>query len=213
MDDLLAELDRERPEDRAQHDRRRRLLGAGALAGLAFVGIGLSTALFTDTQNLGGSTLITGTVQLGTTPGTSVISAGNMAPGDDVFGNVRVNNNGSLKLRYAVEATADDPDTKSLRSQLTISAYDGVTPLNCAAGNVAGGTLLSGPTDLSSTVQLVGDKAQGAQTTHGGDRELVAGANENLCVHVKLPLATGNAYQNATSTVTLTFYAEQTANN
>ena len=57
---------------------------------------------------------------------------------------------------------------------------------------------------------MFGDVAQGFQA---GDRTLIAGASENLCVLVALPLATGNAYQSATTTATFTFNAEQTANN
>jgi hypothetical protein len=210
MDDLLNELERDQPDDRPQQERRRRVGAAAALAGLAFVGIGLSSALFTDTQALGTNDVTTGTVRLGTTPGTAALSAGNMAPGDDIYGNVNVDNTGSLRLRYALSASADDPDTKGLRSQLRISAYSGVSPLNCAAGNVAGGTLEGGPTALGSPSVLFGDTAPGDQA---GDRTLSASSSENLCMRVSLPLATGNAYQNSTSTITLTFDAEQTANN
>jgi predicted ribosomally synthesized peptide with SipW-like signal peptide len=210
MDDIMIELERDRPGDEQQRERRRRIMAAGTLAGLAFVGIGVSSALFTDSEALPGNDLTTGTVRLGATPGSAAISAGNMAPGDDEYGNVRVENIGSLQARYSVEASADDPDTKALRTQLRISAYSGVSPLNCQAGNVAGGTLEGGPTDLSTAFDLVGDVTPGDQA---GDRTLVAAGSENLCFRVSLPLSTGNAYQDATSTVTLTFNAEQTAHN
>ena len=210
MDDIMIELDRDRPDDGAQRERRRRILAAGTLAGLAFVGIGVSSALFTDSEALPGNDLTTGTVRLGATPGTAAISAGNMAPGDDEFGNVRVENTGSLQARYSVEASADDPDTKGLRTQLRISAFSGVSQLDCAAGNVSGGTLEGGPTDLSTAFDLVGDVAQGNQ---GSDRTLAAADSENLCFRVSLPLSTGNAYQDASSSITLTFNAEQTAHN
>jgi len=210
MDEYLLELEPERPEDREHRDRRRRLIAAGGLAALAFVGIGLSSALFSDTNTLGSNAFTSGSVILGTTPGSAVLSAGNMAPGDSVYGNVRVDNNGSLAFRYSVEASADNPDTKNLRSQLLISAYSGVTPVNCAAGDVSAGSLLGGPTNLNSVVNLIGDSTTGADP---GDRNLIAGANENLCFKVALPLATGNAYQSATSTITLTFNAEQVKNN
>ena len=210
MNDLWTELERDRPDDQGQRDRRRRIGAAAALAALAFVGIGLSSALFTDSQTLGANDITTGTVRLGTTPGTAALSAGNMAPGDDVFGNVRVENNGSLRLRYALTASADNPDTKALRTQLRLSVYSGVGPIACAAGDVSLGTLEGGPTGLGGPANLLGDNAQGFQP---GDRSLIAGDTENLCFRVALPLATGNAYQNATSTITLTFDAEQTVNN
>jgi spore coat-associated protein N len=210
MNEFWLELERDRPSNQAHQERRRRLWAAAALAALAFLGIGLSSALFTDTQALGSNDLTTGTVRLGTTPGTAAISAGNMAPGDEVFGNVQVENTGSLRLRYALSASADDPDLKGLRTQLVLRTYSGVSPANCAVGDVSLGTLEGGPTTLDNPVPLFGDNAQGSQA---GDRALNAGTSEDLCMHVTLPLATTNAYQNATSTITLTFDAEQTANN
>lgn len=210
MDDLLNELELDRPEDPAHRDRRRRIVAAASLAGLAFVGIGLSGALFTDSTALGGNTLTSGTVQIGTTPGTAVVTAGNMAPGDEVFGNVRVDNNGSLRLRYALTASADNVDALGLRTQLRVSVFDGVTPFQCAAGNVAGGTLLGGPVGLGTAQLLFGDPTPGADA---GDRALSAAASEDLCVRVALPLATSNAFQGATTEITLTFDAEQTVNN
>lgn len=210
MDEFWLELDRTRPEDLEQRSRRRRITAAFVLAVLSFVGIGLSSALFTDTQALGSNQLTTGTVRLGTTPGSAAFSAGNMAPGDDVFGNVRVENTGSLRLRYALSASADNPDTNNLRSQLVVRVYSGVTPLDCAASDVSAGTLEGGPNNLANPVILFGDPTAGAQA---GDRVLNASSTENLCVRVNLPLNTPNAYQNSTSEITFTFDAEQTANN
>ncbi len=210
MNEFWLELERDRPEDQEQRDRRRRIAAAAALAALAFVGIGLSTALFTDTQTLGSNDMTTGTVRLGTTPNTAALSAGNMAPGDDVFANVQVDNTGSLRLRYSMSASADDPDGKGLRTQLTMRVYSGVTPGNCAASDVSSGTLEGGPTTLNNPVNLFGNNNQGAQA---GDRSLSASSSEDLCVRVTLPLSTPTAYQNATSEITLTFDAEQTANN
>ena len=57
---------------------------------------------------------------------------------------------------------------------------------------------------------MIGDPSQGAQA---GDRTLAASANEVLCVQVALPSATGNAFQSAATTGTLTFDAEQVASN
>ena len=210
MDDLWSELERDRPADSGRRDRRRRVGTAVGLAALAFVGIGLSSALFSDSQSINGIDFTTGTVQIGATPATAALSAGNMAPGDDVFGNVHVTNNGTLQLRYAVSASATDPDGKALRTQLRLRAYSGVAPLACAAGDVSAGTLEGGPVALGGAAQVFGDPTPGQDP---GDRTLSAAAAENLCFEVSLPLATGNAYQNATSSITLTFDAEQTKNN
>lgn len=206
----MMELERDRPDNDPHKERRRRVMTAGALSALAFVGIGVSSALFTDSEALPGNDLTTGTVRLSATPGTAAFSAGNMAPGDERFGNVHVDNAGSLQARYSVAASADDPDTKALRTQLRLSVYENVTPAACGLGDVSGGNLLAGPSDLSTSGDVVGDSAPGDQA---GDRTLAAAAGENLCFRVALPLSTGNAFQNATSTVTLTFNAEQTAHN
>ena len=57
-----------------------------------------------------------------------------MAPGDTVYGALRVRNAGSLALRYSMSATADNLDAKGLRNQLDFSVYRGVTAANCDAG-------------------------------------------------------------------------------
>jgi spore coat-associated protein N len=210
MDDLRIELERDRPDDGPRRERRRRLATATALAALAFVGIGLSSALFTDTQSISGIDFTTGTVRIGTNPATAALSAGNMAPGDDVFGNVHVTNNGSLAFRYAVTAQATDPDGLGLNTQLRLRAYENVTPAQCTAGIVGGGNLVGGPFTLGTAVNLIGDPTTGNDP---GDRPLSATSNEDLCFEVSLPLGTGNAYQGATSSITLSFIAEQTKNN
>ena len=128
-----------------------------------------------------------------------------MAPGDTVYGAVSVNNAGTLGLRYRVSATADNTDTKNLRDQLDFSVYTGVAPGNCDAAGVAGATLVgsSGPIGASKTFSTFGD-----------DVRLAAGASDDLCVVADLDLlSTGNAFQDATTTVTFVFDAEQTKNN
>lgn len=61
-----------------------------------------------------------------------------------------------------------------------------------------------------ATSNIVGDPTQGGQA---GDRTLAAGTNEALCFYVKLPDATGNTHENASTATTFAFEAEQTANN
>jgi len=183
------------------------LLGIGLLGMLA----GLSTlAVFTDSAAVDSNSFTTGTVDISTAPTTALVTFSNMAPGDTVTNSLVATNAGSLQLRYAITSTATNTDAKGLKDQLvlTIKTIDVTTP-GTPCDNFDGTQLYTG--DLDSTAgALVGSNAQGSQA---GDRTLAAAASETLCFRVDLPLATGNAFQNATTTATLTFDAEQTANN
>jgi len=168
-------------------------------------------ALFTDTASVPGNTFSTGTVDISTAPVSALVTFSNMAPGDKVTQPLTVSNIGSLELRYAVTSLATDADSKGLRAQLDLTIKSGVTTCtNTLFGS--SGTVLYGPGDLGSdpASNVIGDPTQGAQS---GDRTLAASGSEVLCFQAELPLSTGNGYQNATTTATFTFNAEQTANN
>jgi predicted ribosomally synthesized peptide with SipW-like signal peptide len=174
------------------------------------VGVG-ALAVFTDQQAISSNSFTTGTVSLGLSPTTTLITFSGMLPGDTVTNPLVVSNNaGSAALRYAISSTATNTDSKALKDQLvlTIKTVDVTTPL-VPCDNFDGTQLYSG--DLDSTAgKLVGDPTQGNQT---GDRPLAVGGSETLCFRANLPLSTGNAFKAATTTATFTFDAEQTANN
>ncbi len=198
----------------AEPSRERRRLWLGGLV-LALSLTGLSSlvtgAFFTDTQLVTANTFSTGTVKLGVSPATAAVTLANMAPGDTVTGSISVTNTGSLAERYAVLSTTDATDANFLAAQLLMTVKSGVTTCT-TAGFGASGTIVYGPGVLGSTTgtKAIGDSAQGAQP---GDRVLAAAASESLCVQVMLPTATGNTYQNKTTTATFTFNSEQTTNN
>jgi spore coat-associated protein N len=178
---------------------------------LAVVGIlatfGLAgSALFTSTTTVGNNSFTTGSVLISTDPVSALVTFSNMAPGDQVTAPLTVKNDGTLAMRYAMTSLATNEDNKALRGQLELSVKSGVT--DCSnAGFAASGTSVYGGT-LNNA--LFGDPATGQQA---GDRALAAGANEVLCFNVALPAGTGNEFQNAATTATFTFAAEQTANN
>lgn len=182
------------------------LVVALALGTLSFGAL----AIFTDSQSLGSNSFTTGTVDISTTPASALVTFSNMAPGDSVTNGVAVANNGTLALRYAIESTATNTDGKALKDQLalTVRSVDATTP-GTPCDNFDGTQLYAGDLD-SSAGKLVGDSTQGADS---GDRTLAATAGETLCFRVALPLASGNVFQNAATTATFTFAAEQTANN
>ncbi|CAG0928957.1 spore coat-associated protein N [Thermoflexales bacterium] len=179
----------------------------GALAGFAGVG----SALFTDSAAVDANSFTTGTIDISTNPTTAVVTFSNMAPGDDVTAPIVIANDGSLELRYAVTSAATDADSKGLMSQLDFTIKSGVTVCD-NAGFATDGTVVYATNDLGSLagINVIGDPTTGAQA---GDRVLAASANETLCFNVVLPIGTGNAYQDATTTATFTFAAEQTVNN
>ncbi len=167
-------------------------------------------AVFTDSQAVGSNAFNTGTIDISTSPTSALVTFSNMAPGDSVTNPVVVSNAGTLPLRYAISSSATNADAKGLKDQLvlTVKTIDVTTPAS-PCNDFDGTQLYTG--DLDSTAgKLVGDSAQGQDT---GDRTLNASASETLCFRVSLPLATGNAYQNAATTATFTWDAEQTTNN
>ena len=188
---------------------------------VALVGVAANSgtlAVFTDAAPSNNNTFTTGTLDLKLSDNnetdldsvsTSVTFTA-MAPGDTVTDRIVPKNTGSLALRYAISASATNADSKGLKDQLvlTIKTIDVTTP-GIPCDNFDGTQLYTGDTD-STAGKLVGDNTQGAQA---GDRTLAAAASETLCFRVNLPLSTGNTFQNATTTVTFTFDAEQTANN
>lgn len=179
------------------------------LAFAAFVSIG-TLALFTDSAEVTDNSFTTGDVDINAARVSALVTYSNMAPGDTVTDDLVVSNDGSLDLRYAIRSSATNADLKGLKDQLvlTVRTADLVT-LDGPCNQFDGTQLYSGDTD-STAGNLVGDPASGAQA---GDRALTAAANETLRFRVDLPLTTGSAFANATTTVTFTLDAEQTRNN
>src|SRR5690242_15159331 len=188
-------------QDRTVQQRRKRRRALVAIlfaASLATLGAGaMSLAVFSDSQASQGA-WTTGTIVLGVSPSTA-FTASNILPGDSGSQTIAVSNTGTGALRYAISTSATNTDTKGLAAQMTMT----VSPGTCAS---PGSSIYSGA--LGSTA--VGSSAQGAQA---GDRVLAAATSENLCFAWSFPLASGNPFQNAATTATFTFSAEQTANN
>jgi predicted ribosomally synthesized peptide with SipW-like signal peptide len=196
---------------RAGRGHRRRFLVLATLAlSITSIGAGaFSLALFTDQETVDG-TFSTGTIILDDVKIDALsLTTSNMMPGDSVTDDVVVENDGSAQLRYSVTATSTNPDTKNLRSVLTLTVrtIDATTPAT-PCNDFDGTQLFTGTLGASTTI--VGDPATGVQ---GGERNLNGTANETLCFRVSLPIGTGNPFQGATATTTFIFDAEQTANN
>jgi predicted ribosomally synthesized peptide with SipW-like signal peptide len=179
-----------------------------AVAGLAVVSMGagaMSLALFTDTETVDG-TFSSGTVALDAAKVDALSLTASLMPGDSVTDDVVVENDGSAELRYDVTAASVDdssPNGGPLYDALTVAVKGpdlDLLPDGTPCDDFDGSTVLA-----ATTV--------GATTSVASDRVLASDANETLCFRVALPLLTGNAYQDAETTTTFTFAAEQTANN
>ena len=184
------------------------LVVIGLLAGIGAFG---ALSVFTDTASVPSNTFTVGTVDISTSPASALVTYNGMAPGDKVTQPLTVSNAGSLELRYAVTSQATNTDSKGLRAQLDLRIKSGVT--TCTNGGFdTDGTLLYGAADLGGdpAIDVIGDPTQGADS---GDRTLAASGSEVLCFQVALPSSTGSAYQNATTTATFNFEAEQTSSN
>jgi hypothetical protein len=174
------------------------VLAAAATIGAA----SFSLAIYTSTATVSGNMFTSGTIVLGASPATALLTAGAMMPGDTVSGSLVMSNTGTSQLRYAMTSSSTNTDTKGLMNQITLT----IKTLGTSCATFDGTTVYSGT--LASAA--FGNPAPGAQA---GDRTLDAASNETLCFQANLPSATGNMFQGATTTTTFTFSAEQTANN
>lgn len=192
-------------ESRGGRKRHLLLLATVALAVASVSAGGFSLALFTSSATSGGNTFTAGTIVIGLSPASALITFSGMLPGDSTTGTLTVTSSGTSQLRYAMTTAATNADAKALRDQMTLviktkdTATAGCT--NFDGTQLYSGTLAAG---------AIGDPTAGAQA---GDRTLAGAASEVLCFRAALPSATGNAFQGATTTATFTFSAEQTANN
>jgi hypothetical protein len=183
-----------------------------ALSGITLSSLA-SSALFTDSKTTGSSAVTSGTVTLalgGTAATTLAVSA--MAPGDAKYGVVTVQNAGSLQSRYS--STATWSASNALTTALTLSARTIASAVATCDGTLTWGTAdvatNVSPASSATTAALFGNPNAGAQA---GDRTVSAATSEYLCIRLALPSSAGNAVGGLTSNLTLTFDAEQTANN
>jgi Camelysin metallo-endopeptidase len=197
MDPLVIEHQIER-----RRKRRRGIIALlSALAALTLGAGSFSLAQFTDTDSSTWS-FTTGTIDINSNPAVlTAVTA--MMPGGTAADSLTISNDGTADLRYAMSTVA----TNALGDELDLEVRElDLDTVGCndfdGAVVVAGGTALNGAS--------FGDPTQGADA---GDRVLTAGNSEVLCFQVSLPLTTLDAFQGATSAVTFTFDAEQTANN
>lgn len=202
MDELLREMITP-PPPRRDPARRRRLVTTVAILGMAGLGMTslVTSAIFTDNDDAGRTGITTGTVDIAAGEDAAfTLPPGLLAPGDDIYSAVTVDNDGSLALVYGVTYSATDPDGKALAGQLGLTLYSAPT---CTADGVAGREVLAQVDALSTAPQQIVPV----------DRRIIADASEVLCVQVRVPESLGDDFQDATTDLVLTFQAEQDPDN
>lgn len=194
-------------------------LGAAsvALVGLSAVSLTnlASSALLTDSRTAGPATVTSGNVAL--TLGSTSFSnfaATASAPGDAKYTVLTITNGGTLQMRYSatVNWSASNALTQAMQFGVIKIASAGAT----CDGTLGWTTAVDNTTYLAkdvtasgTSVALFGSSAAGAQT---GDRTLAASASEYLCVR-ELEPSSYSTNSVLSSDLSLTFNAEQTANN
>jgi hypothetical protein len=156
-----------------------------------------TTAAWVDPVPVTGATITAGTVDLKVQNGDSVtgytaMNLATMEPGDSSAGVLTVKNAGTAPLRYYVDASVTNADSKGLGSSLVAK----VTADATTSGSTCAGTALSG-TGTTFGANLVGSAAS--------PRVLAGGASENLCVQARLP--DGGTAQGAATSISFTFNA------
>ena len=189
------------------------LIAVIAIGGLAALLGAASQAIWTDTDPVGGHAFSTGSVSLTAadtpSPMWNVTAA---APGTIATGEIRVTNDGTLELRYAVTgANTDATLAAGMNLRIGLKVGAGCDPYHNSDGSLA--TLVDDTQLFAGTLDtavLMGSTTPGPQA---GDRVLAAAAFEDLCFSVVLPDGAINTLQSKSNTTTFTFDSEQTLNN
>jgi hypothetical protein len=172
----------------------RRTLGALAVV-LAAVGITVgSGASFTASAANPGNVFTTGTLTIGNTPGTALLTAGSLKPGDTATGTVDITNTGSLAGDFALK-TANSTGYTALLAQMDLVVLD------CGAWTV------SAPSCSSGTTTVYTGKVSALSNASLGSYD--GGIKHRYKFTTTLPLSTDDTFQGKTASVDFTWSATQ----
>lgn len=157
-----------------------------------------SSASFADRELFGVNSLGAATVEVAVGNGVVDLWAANVAPGDEVGGQVEIRNVGDLPIRYAVLASTGDGQ---LSEWVSWDAWIDSTCRPERAGDVGRRDFTIG----SELEPVIGDAATGTQS---GDRALAVGQAETLCLLARLPIQAPNEVQGRTMELSITIAAE-----
>ena len=171
----------------------RRTLGALAVV-LAAIGITVgSGASFTASAANPGNVFTTGTLTIGNTPGTALLTAGSLKPGDTATGTVDITNTGSLAGDFALK-TANSTGYTALLAQMDLVVVD------CGAWTVSAPSCASGTTVYTGKVSALSNASLGSYA---------GGIKHRYEFTTTLPSTTDNTFQGKTASVDFTWSATQ----
>jgi predicted ribosomally synthesized peptide with SipW-like signal peptide len=182
--------------------RARAVMAMGVVLGLGAIA---TTALWTDSATVAGTTISTGTLDLkvdgqDSVTGYTSLNITNMVPGASVAAVLTIANAGNVPFTYlASSAATNTPVAKDLAGALQLKVTGATSITGASPTATCGGTTLAGTGAALNT---------GLVTTA---RPLSAGTNEKICVQITLPSTAANALQGASTAVTLQFDASQVA--
>jgi predicted ribosomally synthesized peptide with SipW-like signal peptide len=174
----------------------RYLLSAGTVIGLSVTG---TLAVWSDTVTVSGTTFSTGTIDLqvnnlDTIASYTTMNITNMVPGNSTAGVLTVKNNGTAPLKYTLDASASNGDTKGLGAALAVNVTTAATVTGTSPTATCAGTAVNTATTLVTGI-----------IPAASARLLNPGATETLCIQATLPSNAASTLQNASTNVVLTF--------
>jgi spore coat-associated protein N len=172
----------------------RRTLGALAVV-LAAIGITVgSGASFTASAANPGNVFTTGTLAIGNTPGTALLTAPALKPGASATGTVDITNTGSLAGDFALK-TSNTTGYAALLAQMDLVVLD------CGAWTTTAPDCLSGTTTkYTGKVSALSNAALG---------NYAGGIKHRYLFTATLPAVTDDTFQGKTATVDFTWSATQ----
>jgi spore coat-associated protein N len=172
----------------------RRTLGALAVV-LAAIGITVgSGASFTASAANPGNVFTTGTLAIGNTPGTALLTAPALKPGANAIGTVDITNTGSLAGDFALKSTTVS-GSAPLLAQLDLVVLD------CGAWTTTAPDCVAG-----ATTKYTG-KVSGLTSASLGN--YAGGIKHRYQFTATLPASTDDTFQGKTATVDFTWSATQ----
>jgi hypothetical protein len=191
-----------------------KVLGSLAVIGAAAAVAGMGTfGTFTDSTAPLGTSVSTGTLDInraaGDAGGSLAVSATSFVPGDSIARAVTLTNDGTSALGSITLASA--ASASNLLSSDTVNglqlAVDSCTVAWTKGTNATGGTVYS-CTGAKKSV-LASSPAVQATTALTGLNSMAAKSTDYLVVTVALPTTAGNAFQNLSNTLSVSFTGTQ----